>query len=231
MDRAPSLAEHYREPDHRAALAADPERAALATAIARHADAAERLDRIRSALDRLPSSDEMASKLEAATAALADARLTENANTVARLLGEPADPDPVPAAKAAHAETADSLAQVRQQRDLLAGQERQAETTLSYRLMDLKRDLAAVLQASPAVAALAEAFAAAQRRVVELRAALRAVSAANGIPESHRLWEALPGDGFFPDRLPAVAAWRAAIAALAQDPNTPLPGLPSRPAA
>jgi hypothetical protein len=229
MNRAAELQAHYQAPDQRAAHAAEPDRPALAAAISAHDAAAERLDRVRSALDRATPPWQAAERLEAAEAALAEARQTHAATAVARLLGDPSSPDPVTPAAAAYAKAEAALAEARQTHDLLTTQLADAGRAEAWHRARLGAAVGDALRASPEVAALAEAFAAAQYRLADLRAALRAVSAANGIPEVFRFWDAQ--HGYRDDQLPSIAAWRDAIAALAEDPNTPLPGLPSRSAA
>jgi hypothetical protein len=199
----------------------DPSRGNLATAVAKHVAAVGDLAQITDAQRRAPDVVDAASAVEAAQSALDAARADEGSFLVRQLMGEETGENPVSHATAALQEAEAALARARQIRGLLDERQLAAAARVRWEAAQVRDRVGSVLSAAPAVAALVEAFAAAQYRLAALRACLRAVNAANGIPAAHRLWDAREEPDGTAD--PQAAAWRTAIGCLATDPDAALP--------
>jgi hypothetical protein len=222
--RSAELAEHYREPDHRAALAVDPERAALAAAIERLAAAQSRVDRAIAALDRATDLGiECMHAEDAAAEALALARQAEPRRLVAELLGD--DPDPAPtvaAAERAHAEAKAAHEAVHVAREALGAEWRAAQENLKFTERTRDAAVSEALRTSPEFRALVADFEQTQRRYGALRGALLRLGRALTEHERARLdthHAHLPGDP-----APILAAWEPAVLALQSDAAALLPG-------
>lgn len=199
-----------------------PEREALAQRIAEHRAAEAELARIVDAERRLDDPSLYLREAEA-EAALAEAKKAMPARLIAEALGEA----PPPGATVAEAEA--QLAAVQREgeekkaaRALIAG--RREEAALAYQVTDARRQsaIAAVVAASPEAARLISELTAAQRRLTDLRRALRAINFL--LP--YRAWtdyalEAMPD---WPD-LVLAPQWRAATEALKVDAHAPLPAI------
>lgn len=220
LDDPPMLAVDAAEPADDPAP--DHPRGRLATAIAKHIAARDALAKIADAQARAPDVVDAFSSVEAAQSALAEAKSGEAAWLVANLMCENGVGDnPVTAATTALKDAEAALARARQIRGLLDERQLAAEARVRWEAAQVRDRVGSVLTAAPAVVALLEAFAAAQYRLAALRACLRAVNAANGIPHQHRFWDAREEPDGSGD--PEATAWRTAIAALATDPDAELP--------
>jgi hypothetical protein len=222
--RSAELAEHYREPDQRAALAVDPERAALAAAIERLAAAQARVDRAIAALDRaMDLAIERTRAEDAAGEVLALARKAEPRRLVSQLLGD--DPDPAPslaAAERAHAEAKAAHEAVGAAREALGDELHAAKDSLD--LAERARDaaLSEALRTSPEFRALVADFERTQARYGALRGTLLRLGRALTEHERARLdthHNFLPGDP-----APILVQWEPAVEALQSDAYAALPG-------
>jgi hypothetical protein len=201
------------------------ERQRLAEAIERLSEARADLARLAAARAKTPQPWQVSGEVEAARAALDEARADEPERLVGQLLGEEAHgADPVAVANAALREAEAKLTRSREVRSLLDERERAATSALEAAEGAVRTARAAVLQADPAVVALLAGHREAQRRAAEIAASLGHVGA-TGIPHAHRHWDDQRHE-FATRDLSAAATWAAAVAALATDPDAPLPGDP-----
>ena len=204
---------------------ARPERAAertrLAEAIEQLARARDRLARAKEAYGQLdlygPDSPDRVK--ERAERALAAAKEEAPRLMVAQLLGDSTEAtlNPVAAAEEALKAAIQTAEAVDRARALLEEERRAAEREIELAVGWRDMALSAVLQASPEITALWDRFQAARQTVRDLAWCLSAV----GI---HRLPSSFRWDGLLEgvDRGHG-APWKAAIAALEQDPDAPLP--------
>lgn len=201
-----------------AAPARSPERQMLADAIARYDRVAEALARLDAGLAALRSGAPYAAH-EAAEAALADAKLAAPQRLVAEALGEAVPGgQSVADAEKALAEAAAALATHRAAIREVETRRAAAEAEAA-RAADRRADaVRAVVVADPATARLVAAFGDAQRRLTDLRRAVLGLSLPQGVATDFALDYMPP----WPD-LPTAPLWRAAVSALRDDPDSPLP--------
>jgi len=196
------------------------ERQRLAEAIEHLGAARRRLARAREAFTRLnlygPDSPDRVK--ERAERALAEARERAPHLMVAQLLGDSPEPAlSVEAAEEALRVAAQAAEAAARAWALLEEEQRVAEQAIELAVVRRDRALCEVLQASPEITALWDRFQAARQNVRDIAWCLSAV----GI---HRLPSSFRWDGLLEgvDRGHG-APWKAAIAALEQDPDAPLP--------
>lgn len=208
-----------------------PERQRLAAAIRRHADAVAALGRIGEAQERLEAEffDVLVPAVPAARAALEDARVAAPAALVDRLLGDAPGAGPSLAeAEAALAEAEKKLADGREARSLLAEEAARAETAVNSAQFAVGNAIRDAVASDPSLAALRAEFTRSARRALRCLQALFTAGHKIGAIEAHGLrfaiGEAAAAIGqktFFHD-----SEWTAALAALRDDPDAALPGLP-----
>jgi hypothetical protein len=202
------------------------ERQRLAAAIDRLAAAQARVDRIAAAQTKAAAlAHDKFREIEAAEAALAEARLTEPHRLVSRLLGD--DPDPGPAA-ADVARTLNDAQAARNAlataRDTLTAERQEADFSLGFARQNRDEAAAAVLRASPGVAALLDDLKATRARFASLRLALTWLAQQRILDDRQALafgdtWV----EGWQPG-LPVLPVWQAAVLALQSDAYATLPG-------
>jgi hypothetical protein len=197
------------------------ERQRLADAVGRHRNAVEALDRVTAALGRLEREyyDETVPAAVAAKAALEEARQAAPAALVSRYLGDgdPGDAPSVTEAERRLAEAEREIAEARTARGMLADEAQRAQAAVDLARMALDGAIKAVVSASPELSALRAEFERARKRMSVLIGAL----AGAGVTTSRVAWT---DDAFVPP-----AEWTAAVAALRDDPDAVLPGLPDDP--
>jgi hypothetical protein len=199
-----------------------PERARLATAIERHREVAETLARYRAAATKAREATiEAVWAVGTAEALLAEAQTDAPHSYVTALLSE----QPAAASAVEQAERALTEAKAR------SGYCRDGEAALKAELVALEnraegtraaRDeaLREVIKSSPGVARLWADYEAAQRHVATLTGVFKVLGSLR-LPKPADNWEAIRE---WPAEEGAVAPWRDALAALENDPATPLPG-------
>ncbi len=201
----------------------------------RLAAAIDRLGAVQARVARVATAEAKAAALshdkfleiEAAEAALAEARLTEPRRLVSQLLGD--DPTAGPSA----ADLGRTLNDAKAAREALTGAretltaERQsADFSLNLARRNRDEALAAVLQAAPGVADMLAEFDAAGRRYATLREALRwlASQPRDALTALQRGRLDLHVDSLAADPAPILARWQPAVEALQSDAAAPLPG-------
>jgi hypothetical protein len=196
------------------------ERTTLAAAIQRHTEAVRQLGAVKAAQEQ--ASDAVYSardNIEAATARVEQAKSDAGKFLTKRMLGETNDaPMSVQEARAALTATTDTLEATVAASEALQVQGRAAEQSLG--VAELRRDdaLRAVVRSDAAVAKLLADFERARREMVNLRLILESLSGL--LPENIKsFWRFEPTAS----EPPGVAAWRAAIEALARDADAALP--------
>lgn len=204
-----------------------PERARLAECIAAHADAVARLERINEALGRLNDAffGELQPMVRKAMDRLAEAKLNEPQRFVDEFLGE-AQAGGAPSladAEKALREAESAVEHARQARKLLAEEAVRAERSVAFAESRLNEAVDAAACAESA--ALLPHFAKCLQQLAEAAAPLLSLPS-TVMPPNVSGWHSGGGVNIRiecdkPD--PAVAAW---LAALREDTDTVLPGLP-----
>jgi hypothetical protein len=193
-----------------------PERARLAAAIERHAEAAGQLARVEAAVQKLYD-DNIASrtKIAAARRGLSIAAAGRSEILISQALGEPAPdlPDPLECERVL-SECERELDDGRKARHLLEAEAQRAKFALDLTEMGLKRAVADVVASDPALAALRAEFERCRLRLSVLIGALLGA----GVTTSRVAW----GESAF---VPA-ADWVNALVALRTDADGRLPGIP-----
>lgn len=191
-----------------------PERAKLAGAIERHADAKAVLDRIEQAIDKI-TADRIEDRVSISRAreALKIAATGRSEILIAAALNEdPPDlPDPDEAQVTLDAAEASLDASTHALRTL-EDEAQRARSALGLTEIALARAVKAAVASDPALATLKAEYARTMARAARLWRALRAVDVA-----VFNVVERLGGDD---------AEWTAALARLREDPDAVLPGLP-----
>jgi hypothetical protein len=208
-----------------------PERARLAAMIERHREATAAVARLAQARERAPRPWSFDARLDAAQAALDEARGGAPARAVAELLGEAVEPAlSVTATTATLAEIEQEASKAREIHKLLDDREREAAEEVSLAETLLRAAIADTCTLAPEIAGLFVELDAAEVQLAAVRAALLALGPTR-LPNTSRarLWD-LPRGNWRDEamRLPVFAEWRAAIEALRLDPDAPLPTLPVR---
>lgn len=197
-----------------------PEREALAAAIERRDAAANRLAAIKTAQERAMNSVfDLKDAVDKAIAALDEAKADESRQLVEAFIGgDTAVVSPVKSAAAAVEEANARLATARQMRAALEQEEKTAENDLMWAKNKLDGAVGDAVRADPALRQLVADFEAANKTCIELRQALSTLQ---------REWlpsEAVRWDSIHPwSEMPAAVAWKAALAALREDADAPLP--------
>jgi chromosome segregation ATPase len=196
-----------------------PEREQLAEAIARHADAARQIARIRAAQERAADTVyEAKDRIAMAISALDEAKATEGSFLAAIALGESAaSASPVKDCAAAVEQANDQLDTARRTRDALETEMKAVESEMLFASMAVDKCVGDVVRDAPAIRALAGQYAAAQRRAVDLQRAMETVQ--SFLPDDLQFWH-----GSIPAaELISVVAWKAALQTLRTDADAPLP--------
>jgi hypothetical protein len=204
----------------------------LGAAIQRHAEASAWRDHVAEAQRRLDDDyfDRRQPAVAAAEKALVEAQERAPEALVALALGEAVPDAPsVAEAEAALAEAERKLVECRAARTLLDEEAPRAQVSVDQGRFAVDVAVAAAVAADPARAALREEFVRAARRALRCAMSLRSSGLVMGGAEAHGLRfiitdAAAPvgARAFWPD-----AGWIVALAALRDDADAPLPGLPS----
>jgi hypothetical protein len=209
-----------------------PERAQLSIAISHHADAVDNLARIRAAHDLAEQTVFAAySAIEAAEAALGEARKNESANLAAAVLGEPGGAS-VADAEATVRRATDDRELARRTRDALAGRmERQGSDIKSAREA-VDQAVAGVLRAEPSAGEMLERCRATEEELQAARSVLRFLVRAGVFADDHEVRSYIDNPVYLIagnvvsdqwDRCPAVTIWRDWAAQLALNADAPMP--------
>ena len=196
-----------------------PERAELAAAQERHADAVRQLAANESAQQTTTEAIYAArDTVKAATAAIEEAKANAATHLTAVAMGN-AGPAPtsVKAARVALQDAEDALEAALAARAELEQQHKDAEHEIEYAGMALGNAVANVVRDAPELRKLAADHAAADRHYHDLHFAMEAVQ--SFLPDDLKYWH---GTGRWPD-LAAAATWKAALQELRENADVPLP--------
>jgi chromosome segregation ATPase len=197
-----------------------PERESLAEAIARHAEATDQLAAVRAARERTEEARHSAEEATAkAKAAIEQAKIDTAAALVGGTPGAPGTS--VKAARAALQDCEDALEAAVAAGSVLAESAEEAERELARAERDVDRAVEAVVKASTEIRALVGRLKTAYAELVDVRNALRAVQ--SRLPDDLKILGSVDIPSIHQDDLKLAATWRAAIAALATDPDALLP--------
>jgi chromosome segregation ATPase len=197
-----------------------PEREQLAEAIARRDTATKQLARIQAAHERASDTVyELKDGVDKAIATLNEAKAGEGSYLAAVALGE-ADValSPVKTAAANVEQANDQLGTARRTRAALEAEIKVVERELMFADMALDERIADAVRADPAVRQLVTDFEVASKTYAELRQAMTAVRC-EWLPDASRSWDSIRN---WPE-MPTVATWKAALAALRENADAPLP--------
>ena len=192
-----------------------PERARLASAIERHRGAAEQLARVEAAIQKLYD-DSIASrtKIAAARDALHIARHGQSEILISKALGEPAPDLPDPAeAERVLSECERQLEDGREARKHLEAEAQRARSSAGLAKDAVDRAVGDVVAIDPALVRLRAEYARTMASAARLWRSLRSA----GVLGVNNIVTRLDGDD---------PAWIDALAALRENPDAPLPGLP-----
>ena len=201
-----------------------PEREQLAEALAKRNDANHELGDIEAALLRARNT------VDAATIAVAEKtkalETAKGANTdyLARAaLGKSGDvpPPSVQEARIALQDAQDKLDAARSTVALFENNRQVTIGEVSYAERDVDRAVEAVVKASTEIRALVGRLKTAYAELVDVRNALRAMQ--SRLPDNLKIMGSVDIPSIHQDDLKLAATWRAAIAALATDPDALLP--------
>lgn len=210
----------------RPAPSRSPERQKLADCIVRVGELKAELDRVREARAKIGSTGEALIAVEQAEERLKDAQEREPRRLVDEILGRVAGKSLVVDAEAALKATQDEAARRREIHRLIDEEERQAQTALGYAEGSLRTAVNAVIGASPELTVLLDRYAELQRELHIVELSVEAVQSA--IPRERSGWRGNGRAGVNlseMNRLPAVAAWHSAYAALSTNADAALPAV------
>jgi chromosome segregation ATPase len=197
-----------------------PEREQLAEAIARRDTATKHLKRIQAAHERASNTIyDLKDRVDKVIATLDEAKAGEGSYLAAVALGEAdAALSPVKTAAANVEQANDLLDTARRTRDALETEIKAVERELMFADMATDERIADAVRTDPAVRQLVADFEAASKTYAELRQAMTAVRR-EWLPDASRSWDSIRN---WPE-MPTAVAWKAALAALREDADAPLP--------
>lgn len=208
------------------------ERQRLAAAIERHRNAVVQQQRVTEALSRLDAKywDVLEPAVAAANEALMEAKARAPDALVSAALGEqqPDDSPSVEQAEAAFADIKRKVVEVKQARKILGEEAARAQSSVAFAQRDLDAAVKAAVEADAQVRASLTEFYRAARRMLRCAKSIRTAGLFVEGADAHGLAfviteAAAPmGQRAFRDD----PAWGAALAALRENADTVLPGLP-----